>query len=183
MDGPQPLHDHPAQGAPQRDAHLPGLLTIRIIDLLDLLRRSGTLANRREFGITSIEWRILSIVGAHAHLSLNDLAELLAVDTGQVSRAVKALVERGLLTRKRKPGGPSIVIGFSEEGERLHVRMAELAVERNAFLVRDIPAEEIERVAAVLDTIRVRAATLLEMERNYGGDPDKVASEQKAARE
>lgn len=169
----EPPRDHAAEDAPHRDEHLPGLLTIRIIDLLELLRRSGTLANRREFGASSIEWRIMSVVGGHAPLSLNDLAELLALDTGQVSRAVKGLAERGLLLRKRKPGGPSIVITFTSEGEQLHARMVDLAVARNAFLVRDIPAEEIDRVAGVLDLLRERAAALLEMERGYGGGAGK----------
>lgn len=173
MDHSKPAHEGTAEDGSHRDAHLPGLLTIRIIDLLDLLRRSGTLANKREFGVSSIEWRIMSVVGGHAPLSLNDLAELLGLDTGQVSRAVKGLAERGLLVRRRKPGGPSIVITFTAEGEAMHGRMVALAVERNAFLVQDLATEEIERVAQVLDIIRTRASALLDMERGYGSGADK----------
>ena len=154
--------------ASKRDGHLPGLMTIRIIDLLEVLRRSGTMANKREFGLSGIEWRIMSVVGGHAPLSLNDLSELLGLDTGQVSRAVKVLVARGLLDRSRKPGGPSIVITLSAEGEQLHERMVELAVKRNAALVKGIPAEEIERFAKVLDTVKAHALALLDIERSYG---------------
>lgn len=172
MDHSQPAQDGSAEGETHRDGHLPGLLTIRLIDLLDILRRSGTLANKREFGVSGIEWRIMSVVGGHAPLSLNSLAELLALDTGQVSRAVKGLAERGLLLRKRKPGGPSIVITFTDEGAALHARMVTLAVERNAFLVQDLGADQIERMAQVLDIIRARASALLETERGYGSGAD-----------
>lgn len=148
-----------------------GLLTVRIINLLDLLRRSGTLANKREFGLSGMEWRIMAQVGEHAPLSLNDLAELLSLDRGQLSRAVKAMVERRLLDRKRRPGGPAIMITLTEGGRALYVRMIELAVARNRFLVGDIPDEEIERVAAVLEAVKHKAQLLLEQERAMGGQP------------
>jgi len=145
-----------------------GLFTFRIIGLLDSLRRSGRLANRRAFGLLDIEWRIMTQVGEHAPLSLNDLAELLSLDRGQVSRAVKAMVGRGLLNSRRRPGGPAIVITLSEEGGALYEQMGKLAAERNAFLLNDIPPEEIERVSAVLDIVMRNAQLLLERERAYG---------------
>jgi len=145
------------------------LLTIRIIGLLDLLRRSGTLANRREFALSGIEWRIMAQVGEHAPLSLNKLAELLGLDRGQLSRAVKAMVERGLLDRKRTPGGPAIVISLTEEGKALHSRMVDLAVARNQFLVGNIPSEEIEQFARLLDELTRNAQLLLQRERSISG--------------
>jgi DNA-binding MarR family transcriptional regulator len=144
------------------------LLTVRIVGLLDLLRRSGTLANRREFGLSSMEWRIMAQVGEHAPLSLNGLADLLNLDRGQLSRAVKVMVERGLLDRRRKPGGPAVVITLTDEGKALHARMVDLAFARNTFLVGDLPQEEIERLDGALAYLRERATALLERERSYG---------------
>jgi DNA-binding MarR family transcriptional regulator len=143
---------------------------MRIIGLLDLLRRSGTLANRREFGLSGMEWRIMTQVGEHAPLSLNGLAGLLNLDRGQLSRAVKAMVQRGLLDRKRKPGGPAIVITLTDEGKALHVRMVDLAFARNTFLVGDLSQEEIERLDTALVSLQERAVALLERERSYGSD-------------
>lgn len=145
-----------------------GVFTFRIISLLDLLRRSGTLVHRRSFDLSGIEWRIMSQVGDHAPLSLNDLAELLNLDRGQVSRAVKAMKERGLLDSERRPGGPAIDITLSAEGKGLYERMVALAIERNAFLVGDIPDAEIERVSDVLDQVTRKAQILLDRERAEG---------------
>ncbi len=156
--------------ATRRQGPQRGLFTSRILSLLDVLRRSGTLAHRREFGLSGIEWRIMVQVGEHAPLSLNDLAELLSLDRGQLSRAVKAMVARGLLDRKRKPGGPAIVITHTAEGGALYDRMLALLIERNKFLMGDIPPEEVEHIVRRLDEIHGRATTLLEIERSYGGD-------------
>lgn len=145
-----------------------GLLTIRMIGLLDLLRRSGTLANRREFGLSSMEWRIMAQVGEHAPLSLNDLAELLNLDRGQLSRAVKAMAARGLLSSKRRPGGPAIVITLTDVGQTLHGRMMDLAIARNRFLVGDLSGETVEQLTQALELIRQRALQLLEQERDAG---------------
>lgn len=153
----------PATPAPMR-----GVFTFRIISLLDLLRRSGTLAHRRSFDLSGIEWRIMSQVGDHEPLSLNDLADLLNLDRGQVSRAVKAMKERGLLSSRRRPGGPAIDITLSDEGKALHGRMVALAIERNEFLVGDIPDDEIARVSEVLDRVKQKAQILLDRERAAG---------------
>lgn len=164
----QSSDEKPGEASGRREP-MRSLLTIRIIGLLDLLRRSGALANRREFALTGIEWRIMAQVGEHAPLSLNKLAELLGLDRGQLSRAVKAMVERGLLDRKRTPGGPAIVISLTEEGKALQSRMVDLAVARNQFLVGNIPNEEIEQFARLLDVVTRNAQLLLQHEREIGG--------------
>ena len=147
-----------------------GLLTIRITNLSELLRRSSTIAYRRRFDLSWIEWRVMSQVGEHAPLSLNDLADLLNLDRGQVSHAVKALAGRELLSRSRKPGGPTLIITLTPEGDSLYARMVAFAVARYEFMAGEIPREEIEQVARVLDALSQKAQLLLEQERS-AGDP------------
>ena len=144
------------------------LFTLRITKLLDLVRRSATIANRREFDISGIESRIMLHVGDHAPLSLNELADLIRLDRGQLSRAVKAMVTRGLLNRRRRPGGPAIVITLSDEGAALHGRMMTLTRKRNEFLLGDIAEADIEMTARVLAAVTHNAETLLADERARG---------------
>jgi DNA-binding MarR family transcriptional regulator len=170
---PPPQPEQPgAAAASGRSTDL--LFTFRITRLLDLLRRSGTLANRRAFDLSAIEWRVMSQVGGHAPLSLNQLAELVSLDRGQLSRTVKAMVERGLLDRKRKPGGPAIIITLSDEGTDLHARMITLARERNAFLIGGIAEDDLERAAEVIAAVSRNAQQLLERELacNPPGEPE-----------
>ena len=142
------------------------LFTSRIIALLDLLRRRGAMAHKREFDLSELEWRIMVQVGDHAPLSLNGLAELLTQDPGQLSRAVKAMVGRGLLTRERQRGSPAIQIGLSEEGRRVHAAMVDLAIRSESMLLSGIAQQDIDTVAKVLDVLVEKAGDLLEKERN-----------------
>src|SRR5690348_15436816 len=100
-----------------------GLVSMRMIRLFVLLRKGGILAQRRQFGLSETEWRIMTQLGETAPLSLNGLADAMLQDRGQLSRAVKSMVERGLLTRERKPGGPEVEIELSGEGRRIYGQM------------------------------------------------------------
>lgn len=165
----EPKSDSGDSNRPERPR---GLFASRMFGLLDTLRRSGMLAYRRRLGLSTIEWRIMTHMGDHIPLSLNDLADRSNLDRGQLSRAVKLMVERGLLVSRRRPGGPAIVITLSGEGLELYRRMTALAVERNAFLVGDIPDAELARASAVIDAVMQKAQLLLERERELSAtDP------------
>lgn len=140
------------------------LSSMRMIAFFSLLRRSAILAQRRHFSLSEIEWRIMTQVGEFAPLSLNGLAELLLQDRGQLSRTVKSMVARGLLTRERKPGGPEIEIELSDAGRALHARMVELVIERDKVLMEDISAEDIAVLRRIMDTMIGRAQSLMDEE-------------------
>jgi DNA-binding MarR family transcriptional regulator len=86
-----------------------------------------------------------------------------------LSRAVKSMVERGLLTRERKPGGPEIEIGLSEEGRAIYGRMVDWVHERDRTLTAGIPAEDIAVVWRVLTAMMDRAQGMLDEEQRLDG--------------
>lgn len=154
----------PAAPSSSASGVLYALVTMRMIRLFVLLRRAGTLAQRRRFGLSEIEWRIMTQLGDAAPLSLNGLAERMTQDRGQLSRAVKAMVGRGLVTRERKPGGPEVEIGLSDVGRALYARMVDWVVERDARLTEGIGPEDIAALWRVADTMVERAEAMLEEE-------------------
>jgi len=153
----------------QRSGPLGELVTMRMIAFFSLLRRSGVMAQRRQFDLSEIEWRIMTQVGDRAPLSLNGLAELTLQDRGQLSRAVKGMVERGLLTRERKPGGPEVEIGLSDEGRALYAGMVERAIERDRRLTSGISKEDLEALWRITDVMIERAEELMDEERKLAG--------------
>lgn len=166
----------PGRSSARLSAPLRGLLSMKMIILFGLLRRSGALAHRRLFDLSELEWRIVTQVAAYGPVSLNGLAEVLVQDRGQLSRIVKAMVGRGLLTRERTPGGPGIVIELSMQGEALYHRMVDWALERDRALTGGIPPEDVETLRRTLDRMTVEARLLLEQERQAadgsGGDEE-----------
>jgi DNA-binding MarR family transcriptional regulator len=151
----------PGTGQAGGAAELHGLVTMRMIALFMLMRRGGILAQRRRFDLSEIEWRIMTQLGAMAPLSLNGLAEALVQDRGQLSRAVKAMVGRGLLTRERKPGGPEIEIELSAAGRALHADMVHWVVERDARLTEGLAPGDLAALWRTTDTMIGRAEDLL----------------------
>lgn len=151
--------------APEWASLLGELVTMRMIGFFNILRRSGILTSRRQFDLSEIEWRIMTQVGRHAPLTLNRLSELTLHDRGQLSRAVKGMVERGLLTRARKQGGPEVEIGLSGKGRTLYERMVKRAIERDRRLTGEISQEDMETLRRIIDLMQVKAEELLEEER------------------
>jgi DNA-binding MarR family transcriptional regulator len=148
---------------------LSGLVSMRMIRLFVMLRKSGILAQRRQFGLSETEWRIMTQLGETASLSLNRLADAMLQDRGQLSRAVKSMVERGLLTRERKPGGPEVEIDLSDEGRAIYARMVEWVHERDKALTAGIPPENVATVWRVLGEMMEHAQAMVDEEQRLGG--------------
>jgi len=145
------------------------LPSIRMTTFFGILRRTTVLTQRRQFGLSEIEWRIMVNVGEYAPLSLNGLAELLLQDRGQLSRAVKGMVMRGLLTRERKPGGPEIEIDLAPEGRALHRRMAEFVIRRDEMLMEGIGEDDVATLRRVVDLMIGRAKAMMDEEQRMLG--------------
>lgn len=149
-------------------ASLGGLVTMRMVAIFSLLRRTEILAHRRLFGLSEIEWHIITLAGELAPFSLNQLAALTMKDEGQLSRAVKKMTARGLMTRKRKPGGPEIEIELSKDGRAVYETMVKRAISRDHWLTADIAAEDLAALWRITDIMNRKARELLEEQRGLG---------------
>lgn len=156
----------------RRSGSFQDLVTMKMISLFGLLRRAGALAQRRQFDLSELEWRVM-VYTAYRPQSLTGLADLIVLDRGQLSRTVKAMVARGLLTRERKPGGPEVVIAVSKQGEALYERMVEWTFARDGVLTDGIPAEDIAVLGRLVDHMIGKARLMLEQERELESAPGK----------
>jgi DNA-binding MarR family transcriptional regulator len=145
------------------------LVTFRLVGTFTMLRRAEILANRRLFDLTEIEWQIIIYVGGRGPFSLSRLAELTMKDEGQLSRAVKKMCTRGLLSRRRIPGGPSIEIGLSDEGRALFRTMAERSLARDRWMTEGLAEEDVDALGRVVDTMMERARAMLEEQKKLAG--------------
>ncbi|HEY4211271.1 MAG TPA: MarR family transcriptional regulator [Steroidobacteraceae bacterium] len=119
------------------------LLMIRMIHLLDVVTRSGSLAYPRISGFSDFEWRVLARACETPPLSINDLGILLHRGVAQVSRTVKKLVRAGLLHRTHCGGGPGVAITPTDLGQTVYEPLVELARQRNAELVSGLSTDDL----------------------------------------
>lgn len=157
------------QQAKRPSGSLMHLLSMQMIVLQLLLRRSGTLAQQRLFELSEVQWRILTYLGYMAPLSLTGLADGLLQDRGQVSRAVKELVKRGLVSQKRKPGGPEQEINLSAAGLVMHAKLVEGVIARDQALTEGFDTKELEAVGRVVEVMITRARAMLAAEQELSG--------------
>jgi DNA-binding MarR family transcriptional regulator len=150
----------------ERTSPVSGLVTMRMLSIFSILRKREILAHRHQFGLSEIEWQVMTLAGDQAPFSLSRLAGLTLKDEGQLSRAVKKMAERGLLSRQRKPGGPEIEIALSANGRALYEHMVERAIARDRRLTAEIAPEDIQALWRITGTMISRAQELLEEERN-----------------
>lgn len=145
-----------------RENRAPRLVSSRVIHLATLLRRTASLAYKREFDLASSEWRILVLTGEFAPLNHGELTELASLDKGQLSRGVSALVDRGLLSRTRNRRQAQIEL--SAEGRALFERIMVLAEERNRQLVRGIPEADVDAFFRTVEQMMRTAKDLFRAE-------------------
>jgi len=108
------------------------LLSYQLSRTANAMSRSAAL-RFQQFGVTLQEWRTVALLAAEAPLSLNRLARSAGLDKAQMSRAVSALVRRGLVLRKDSDaGGRAVELSLSRRGEALYKDLITAAAERDA---------------------------------------------------
>lgn len=164
---PSPDDANPAPPATIRD-----LLSYRIHRLANALSRGAALRYRKEFGVSLMEWRILALLGGFAPLTLRDLARESGLDKAQASRAVKALVERGLVERESgTTDAREVALRLSAEGARIEQGLMRAAREREAAFRGALPAGSLamlEEAIRLLTAEARRQAALVDQGGNQG---------------
>ncbi len=160
-----------ADPAPQPAArHFKELVSFRLNMLASAWSRLAAESNAREFGLDPREWRILGMLGASAPMSLQGLAREINVDKSQASRAVSALIARGLLHRGADASdGRGVQLSLTREGRALYRKVFPRAARRNEELLSVLDAQERAVLESALDRLTAHAHATLARSREPGG--------------
>ncbi len=158
--------DRPGRPGADVAAKPSDLVSSKVIRLANILRRSSTLVYGRRFGLSQVEWRIVALVGEHAPLSLNALAEFMGLDRGQTSRGVSALVARRVVLREYRRDGRGLRITLTRRGVQIYGGLMTSALERNGTLLRGMSKSATRGFIDILDRLTGLARAILEREQN-----------------
>lgn len=131
-----------SSAAPEFSGVLGGPVTPSLLRLAAYLRRSATIAYRREAGLSNLAWLTLSQIGEHEQLSLTDLATLIDRDKGQISRILRDHKEAGVMKRQRSSKDGRTCLVLTPVGKDIYRRMCDRAVKRDEFMFRYISPED-----------------------------------------
>ena len=114
-----------------------------------------------EFGITRREWRMLAQLADSEGMPSSALAERAALDRAQTSRAVSALVQKGLVVRTPRPGNRrEVLLHLTERGRALYAALLPRVARINQRLMSALNDDEAPTLEALLLRLRVQADAL-----------------------
>lgn len=145
------------------DLRLQDFLPYRLAITSNRVSRMVAADYRARFGLSIWEWRVIAILGEGEPSTAQDLADAAAMDKVAVSRAVRALVERGLVHRfAHESDKRSRLLDLTEAGLGVYTEIAPIALEAEARLLQGLSEDEAALLARLLDRIRTTAQSRLD---------------------
>lgn len=129
------------------DRYVPALVTF----LANKLSSGASACYRKNFDVGVVEWRLLALLKVEQNITANRMCQVIGLDKAAVSRALKLLNQRGSVNFiKDEKDGRSSLICLTKEGELLHDKILQVALEREALLLGGFQAEELEVLLRLL---------------------------------
>lgn len=129
-------------------------VTFRLARLQSSLNAQATAMLKAKSGLSLVEWRLIQTLRMIENASLTELAGLVQMDKGQLSRKIKAMVGRGLLrveTDKRDQRVQHLAL--TKAAERLSAEVMPTMEARQERLLAEVSAEDLEVFYSVVDKI------------------------------
>ena len=116
-----------------------------------------------EFGITRREWRMLAQLADSEGMPSSALAERAALDRAQTSRAVSALVQKGLVVRTPRPGNRrEVLLHLTERGRARYAALLPRVAAINQELLSVLSETEVATLDALVQRLRAQAERMVE---------------------
>jgi len=148
-----PWSDLSADGA---NLSVHDFVTKRISQVMSALRRNVTLPYARSFGLSISEWRILSLVAHAGVIAFSELVVQSTSDKAMVSRVVRALEKRGLVTTRpeTESSRKRIACEVTEAGAALYARAIVVAKRQQAEVLLMLSVEERGQLHRILEKLQ-----------------------------
>ncbi|MGB0411529.1 MAG: MarR family winged helix-turn-helix transcriptional regulator [Pikeienuella sp.] len=135
-----------------------GFLAYRVERVHSRLTAQATKILARECGLTPRQWWIIADMMAERPRTSTDLARIAEIDKGLLSRNLKALADKGLVTLERDLNDRrQQIISLTEQGREIHAETIPVMKARNDALTRDMSEGEIKLLLDLLDKVEAAA--------------------------
>lgn len=130
------------------DEYVPALLS----NLNNRLSSGASDLYLRRFGIGINEWRILSVLSNTPHSNATHIGETVSMHKGVVSRSVRELQDKGLLSIERSAGNRTM--SLTSSGQTMHDEVAAIALQREDLLMEGISTADRKKFLQLLRRLR-----------------------------
>jgi len=113
----------------------------------------------KRFSLSRQEWRILAVLGARSDTRTKEIGRLTTLDKMNVSRAMRSLEARGIVTRsKDADDGRERIVALTAAGRALYRKIVPFALAREAELFGVLTPEEIDAFDIVMRKLSAAAS-------------------------
>jgi DNA-binding MarR family transcriptional regulator len=139
------------------DTYLPFRLSVASNKVSTLISK----AYEARFGLSVPQWRLLVILSEGVGLSQKDVVDRSAMDKVTISRAVAALVGRGLVVRNSRAHDRRVdVLSLSDAGRTIVAEVTPFVLGFEASLIDAIGQSQAQALSDMLRAIEARAEAL-----------------------
>ena len=137
---------------------LENFLPYRLSLLSNLASRAIAMHYQETHGLSTTQWRIIAVLRQFAGLTASELVERTAMDKVAIHRAVRGLMERGLVKRREASDDRRrLKLSLSDAGIFLHSQVAPKAIEFEQALLSCLNTEEQIQLSSILDKLTTQA--------------------------
>jgi DNA-binding MarR family transcriptional regulator len=139
------------------DLYVPALINT----LSSKLTASASVTYRSALGVSIVEWRMLvALERSGRSLSVYELAALVGQDKGPVSRALRRLESKRLVTVEAAERGRRLEVTVTPAGRDLYQQSLPLAGERESRLLEGLSQTERDQLVVLLRKMLDRVPTV-----------------------
>ncbi|MBL4831011.1 MAG: MarR family transcriptional regulator [Aliivibrio sp.] len=116
-----------------------------------------------QFDLTRDEWRVLAVLGSHAHLTAKALAPMINLEKMAVSRAIKRMISNQLITKTADSVDKrAFQLSLTEKGKVLRQQLIPKAMVREQQLLSVLDKKEQKQMFSLMEKLKQRSIELLE---------------------
>lgn len=149
----------PAAG--RRELQLEQFLPYLVNNLADRISTGLSRIYADEYGLSIPEWRVIANLAEHGLLNAKQIVATTGMEKSRVSRAVRSLSERGLISQQRTAAdNRARDLTLTGEGEGLYADLVPRALEWEHKLLECMTAGEYRDFIHLLGKLRERATRI-----------------------
>lgn len=129
-------------------------VTFRLAQLQKNLNAQATELLMEGIGFTLVEWRLIQLLRIYDNASSTEIAGILQMDRGQLSRKIKKMVDRGLLRFETDANDQRVQhLHLTEAAHDLSRKMMPTMAARQDLLLADVTSEDLDAFYRVVEKI------------------------------
>ncbi len=151
---------------PQLD--LAQFVPYRLVDLANRMSQALAKIYQESFNISIAQWRVLAQLAEQQSLCAKDIGQVTAMDKSKVSRAVKLLLEKGLIDKQPNlQDNRAAYLSLSAAGQSLYKQIVPKVLACEQRLLANLQSEDKQQLMQIINRLD---ASLMAAEVNSSSD-------------